>query len=152
ALGLMLYEMLSGKPAFDGQTMMALLVKHMTETPPPLPPTIPRQLSRLVFACLEKKPEDRPQSADEILERLSEFTGGVYIDPRRSALGITAHGPGSPRLPAAGPFAAWAERFAPLLRRLDPLLAQGQKWLTPLLHFLKQPISERGPHLPRWIP
>ncbi len=72
SLGITLYEMLAGRLPFtpDPQTNpdVSLRRKHTTETPPPPSayyPGIPKQLDELVLRALEKRPEDRYQSAKE---------------------------------------------------------------------------------------
>ncbi|MFO0613488.1 MAG: protein kinase [Polyangiaceae bacterium] len=67
ALGLLLYEMLTGRVPFDGDSLMSLLRQHCEAPPPPflasLRNAIPRELEELVFALLEKQPERRPDAA-----------------------------------------------------------------------------------------
>lgn len=89
ALGLILYELLTGRPAFTGQTMSVLLVKQMTEPPPPLDPgpvgEVPGELEELIFWMLEKAPEARPQTMDEVVKRLdsldAKLRAGVVLRP-----------------------------------------------------------------------
>jgi len=74
ALGVILYEMLVGKVPFDDKSIPSILVKHLTE--PPRPPSslrgdIPREVETLVLRCLEKDPEKRFQTADELGKALS---------------------------------------------------------------------------------
>lgn len=80
SVGVMLYEMLSGKTPFADDNMMAVLTGHMTQIPPALPSTAPADLARLALELLAKQPEARP-SADELVQRLSalgaEPSGGV---------------------------------------------------------------------------
>ncbi len=69
ALGVILYEMLVGKVPFDDKSIPSILVKHLTE--PPRPPSslrgdIPREVETLVLRCLEKDPEKRFQTADDL--------------------------------------------------------------------------------------
>ncbi|MBX3265010.1 MAG: serine/threonine protein kinase, partial [Labilithrix sp.] len=75
ALGLMFYEMLSGEPPFSSASPRELLNLQCTAPAPPLDEEVRRGLPRgvedLLFALLEKKPEDRPSSAREVAERLS---------------------------------------------------------------------------------
>lgn len=77
ALGLVLYEMLAGAPPFASASPRELLNAQCTTAPPPLPDAarlgLPRGIERLVFALLEKKPEDRPASAREVLTVLEPF-------------------------------------------------------------------------------
>jgi serine/threonine-protein kinase len=73
SLGLVCYEMLTGRCPFAGRTPQALIAAHLAEKPPPLPRSrkdIPPGLAALVMRCLEKDPKDRPSSADEFLAAL----------------------------------------------------------------------------------
>jgi len=76
ALGLMLYEMLSGKPAFQSSEMIALLMMQMTQPPPPLPEHIPAELRELVMDLLHKEPAERPQDANEVVQRIDSWARG----------------------------------------------------------------------------
>lgn len=69
ALGVVLYEMVCGRPPFTGETDMAVALKHIT-TNPPAPGVVragvPRALEELVLRAMAKAPEHRYQSADEL--------------------------------------------------------------------------------------
>jgi len=75
SLGVLLYEMLAGRPPFVDPLQSALLVKQATMPAPPLPrlrQDIPRSLALAVHSLLAKRPEDRPRtaaSAKALLER-----------------------------------------------------------------------------------
>ncbi len=70
ALGVMFYNMLSGRMPFEGEHNATLLYKHVHEPPLPLAEilpvqhTIPVHLMRLVHDCLEKSPDQRPEDAN----------------------------------------------------------------------------------------
>jgi serine/threonine-protein kinase len=93
ALGLLAYEMLTGRPPFGGATSQAIMAAHMMEAPVHVSvrrATVPPEFAALVMRCLEKKPADRPQSADEILNLLD--SGAALRAP------ATQTTPGSTRL------------------------------------------------------
>ncbi|HKR23603.1 MAG TPA: serine/threonine-protein kinase [Pyrinomonadaceae bacterium] len=75
SLGVLLYEMLAGRPPFVDPLQSALLVKQATAPAPPLPrlrQDIPRPLALAVHTLLAKRPEDRPRTASaakSLLER-----------------------------------------------------------------------------------
>jgi len=76
AIGVMAYEMLAGRVPFAQSTPRALLAAQLSEPPEPLQllrPDVPVRLARLVTACLQKDPADRPANASTIL--------GVLDDP-----------------------------------------------------------------------
>jgi serine/threonine protein kinase len=66
ALGVLLYEMLSGHPPFVAEELSQIVARQLTEKPPPLPEGTPPELSDLVGRLLEKTPGDRPESAAEV--------------------------------------------------------------------------------------
>ncbi len=83
ALGVLAYEMLAGQPPFIGTTAQAVLSAHMTQAPEPITrhrTVVPAPLAELIMRCLEKKPADRWQRADEILHQLE-----AMATPGRSA-------------------------------------------------------------------
>jgi predicted Ser/Thr protein kinase len=66
SLGILLYEMLAGRPPFVDPLQSALLVKQATAAAPPLPrlrQDIPRPLALAVHTLLAKRPDDRPRTA-----------------------------------------------------------------------------------------
>jgi eukaryotic-like serine/threonine-protein kinase len=71
ALGAVMYYLLTGAPVFPGNTIVEVCAHHLHS--PVMPPserlgqTIPPALERLVLACLEKKPADRPENAVSLL-------------------------------------------------------------------------------------
>ncbi len=88
-LGLILYEMLNGRPPFDSASPRELLNQQCTEPPPPLAEEVravmPRGIERLMLELLEKSPADRPESAQAVLAELEPFApvGAEAGGPRR---------------------------------------------------------------------
>jgi Tol biopolymer transport system component/predicted Ser/Thr protein kinase len=65
SLGVVLYEMIAGRPPFEGDSPSSVAYMHIHETPAPLRqliPSAPREVEALVECCLDKKPEGRFQS------------------------------------------------------------------------------------------
>jgi len=87
SLGVMLFEMASGRVPFTAPTLNALLVAHAVEAPPPLLEVAldaHPQLAALIAQLLEKNPDARPQTAKEVEQRLAALVGGhVTIPPTR---------------------------------------------------------------------
>lgn len=76
ALGVVLYECLAGMPPFVGQNIASLIAKVLTTAPAPIAaqvPDVPPALAALVMRLLAKSPADRPSSAAELVELLSEL-------------------------------------------------------------------------------
>ena len=89
ALGAVLYELVSGRQAFTGDTKIQVLNAILTSEPPELP-CGGAQLSTIVRHCLEKKPAHRFQSARDLAFQLETLpissSGGVSVLPDRRAL------------------------------------------------------------------
>lgn len=87
SLGVMLFEMLSGKAPFEDELPLRLLSRQITEPPPPLtaPDPIPAALDELVGSLLQKEPARRPARALDVLEVLLDL---LEAPERKSALGL----------------------------------------------------------------
>ncbi|MGD2085792.1 MAG: protein kinase [Candidatus Aminicenantes bacterium] len=73
SLGIILYEMVTGKLPFSAADNRELLYKHLHELPEPpsrLNPQMPLQLERIILKCMEKKKKNRFQSVQEILHEI----------------------------------------------------------------------------------
>lgn len=75
ALGIILYEMVTGRPPFEAETPMAVMIKHMTE-PLPLPsqlnPDLSPAVERVILKALAKEPEGRYPSVTDMVRALQE--------------------------------------------------------------------------------
>jgi serine/threonine protein kinase len=74
SLGVVLFEMLVGRPPFTAEHPLAIARQHVGELPPPLPPSIPPDLAAVVRRCLAKHPEDRFRSARQLAAGLRRLT------------------------------------------------------------------------------
>ena len=63
SLGIVAYEALAGRRPFTGESQVAIAMAQINETPPDLPVTVSEPVRNLVYACIAKKPADRPASA-----------------------------------------------------------------------------------------
>ena len=91
ALGVILFEMLSGVVPFDGESVMDLARKHLTEPPPSLceraaTHAVPAELDAIVQKLMAKRPDDRFQSARALLDALRS----IKIEPEVAKPRVTA--------------------------------------------------------------
>jgi len=95
SVGVMTYELLTGRLPFTGPNSMDILLAHATEPPPTfaelgLKGWVPREIEQIVMACLAKDPEDRPQTGRELADRfdtaLARAQERIDSDPGRPGL------------------------------------------------------------------
>lgn len=85
SVGVVLYEMLTGRPPFDGETPIAVAMKHISSKPQPISeinPAVPPAMERVVEKALEKQPGRRYQSALEMaqdLQRSMQEPDGTWM-------------------------------------------------------------------------
>ncbi len=76
-LGLVMYEMLAGRPPFTSSSPRTLLNMQCTEAPPPLAEEaragVPKGIEKALYQLLEKSPDDRPASASDLVDLLEMF-------------------------------------------------------------------------------
>lgn len=118
ALGAVLYEMLSGRPPFNAEEPMAILLQHLTREPEPLRrlrPDVPEPLAGIVHRLLAKRPAERFAGADEVWAALHDAAASRVLAP--------------PAVMAAGPARADVVFRAGLVGRAAEL-AQLDAWLA----------------------
>ncbi|HOU90073.1 MAG TPA: serine/threonine-protein kinase [Polyangiaceae bacterium] len=124
SLGVILYELASGRVPFDADNFMGILTQHMYKAPIPIralvpaPPDVPPGLEAIVLKCLSKRPEQRYQSMEELLEDLGRLaeggvpkavgemmsrSGGFSVPTNYFAVGTNAMPAPIPGAPPAGP-------------------------------------------------
>ncbi|MBP7127337.1 protein kinase [Myxococcota bacterium] len=107
ALGVMLYEWVTGRRPFRTPTVEAALIAHVTEIPEPPSRVstrhrVPPDLERLILQLMEKDPDRRPRTATEVVRRLETLQQGIAAPrPERQS-----PGPGRRWIPWIGAVAA----------------------------------------------
>jgi len=88
SVGIVLYEMLTGKTPFNGDTPIEIAMKHLNEAPRPpsdLRPDIPPELDQIVLRSLAKEPHDRYEAAEEFSADLDRVEAGLPVSPETTA-------------------------------------------------------------------
>jgi len=133
ALGILLFQMITGKLPFDGETMGEVLVKQVTQLPPPprgYNPSIPPSVEQIVLRCLAKNVDARFPTMlalrDALLDPEAYLRGSPPMSPARSlapgeakvdaktVMAYAAQQVASGRTGATGPQAALAGQAMPL--------------------------------------
>ncbi|MEQ8168416.1 MAG: protein kinase [Candidatus Eremiobacterota bacterium] len=102
SLGVIMYELLTGKKPFRGSSKITVIMQHVND-PPKSPsiynPSIPLHIEQITMKLLEKKPDDRYSSAGELMEALKNrsdemnlpenlsYRGISFLNPRSSLVG-----------------------------------------------------------------
>jgi serine/threonine protein kinase len=84
SLGVMVYEMLTGRLPFQGTNQATLLYQHMHDPPPPVRqwrPDVPPEIEQVILKAMAKLPEDRYQKAGEMARELEEIAGKAWFPP-----------------------------------------------------------------------
>ncbi len=89
SFGVVLFEIVAGRPPFEGDSAMSVAWKHKTEmTPDPLQlnPQIGSDLGRIILKCLQKDPATRYQTAEELMADLAFLRKGQAPGPQTTPL------------------------------------------------------------------
>jgi eukaryotic-like serine/threonine-protein kinase len=176
AFGCVAYELLTGRPAFDGDTLTSLIASILTSEPRPLrelDARIPLEVDQAVLRCLRKSPEDRVQGIAELLAAMVPFAsdearvisrrvarlGGASLAPHAAApasIAPAAAGSAGAGLTAAGTLAAAAttspQRPTPRPRWALPVLAAAVLSAIALAGLFATSARRAGPGAPEPSP
>jgi tRNA A-37 threonylcarbamoyl transferase component Bud32/predicted ATPase/RecA/RadA recombinase len=131
SLGVILYEMVTGKVPFEGDTSLSIALKHKTEEPADpraLNAKVSDEINQVILRCMAKNREKRFQKAEELLSELSKIEKGAE----------TAPVPGEALIPA---FLLEAEKEVEEER---PVFVAREQELSKLEEFLDSALSSRG--------
>jgi eukaryotic-like serine/threonine-protein kinase len=113
SIGVVLYELLTGRVPFDAEAAVTIALKHVSEAPVPptaISPAIPPELEQVVLWALNKDPAHRPADADQLIAALEQARAAIVAGALgqrtadMAALGIAAAG--LAEVPAAPSYAA----------------------------------------------
>lgn len=126
SMGVVMYQMLDGRPPFVGESYPELVIKVGSETPPPIHTQLPPGLMQVIMTCLEKDPAQRQQSVGELARMLAPYASDP-MQGTQSAQRTTRILANANRTPTALPVAAGGG-----LAPLSPAqLSSKQNWPGP---------------------
>jgi eukaryotic-like serine/threonine-protein kinase len=135
ACGIVAYEMLTGKPPFDARLPMEVVMMHLRQKPAPLT-GFPEPVAGLVMRALEKQPQHRQQSAEEMANECQRCLDQLF--PRQTPNSLPAAvGEGSGQRAQAGGAAAApppSPYGAPPPYAAPPVQGGGQPYAAPPAH------------------
>jgi serine/threonine-protein kinase len=100
SLGAIVYQLLVGRPPFEADDPLQLLVKHRTEAPTPpsqLRAGVPPDLEHVAMASLAKDPAERPEDGEAVLALLGRRAAAAPLRPSETATAVIVGPPPSPR-------------------------------------------------------
>jgi hypothetical protein len=162
-VGVILYEMLAGTSPFRHEEFVVVLTKKLTEDPPALPAHVSPATRELVEKLLQRSPDDRPQTAADIISRVDSILGyspapSLAFAPVSGQGAQLRRGPGSSgvafantvvgEVPAALPGTSAIARLTALLPRLKTAFSRFKTALGPWLELGKRRIAVGPTHIP----
>jgi eukaryotic-like serine/threonine-protein kinase len=141
SVGVVLYEMLTGRVPFDAESAVTIALKHVSESPPPpsaINPDIPPELEQTVLWVLNKNASDRPVDADQLITVLEHCREAI------TSAGAGQHTASMAAVAAAGVAAGAGAAIARSTPYTDPATnGSGQMAAVAV---------QNEPHSRRWVP
>ncbi|HET7442230.1 MAG TPA: protein kinase [Terriglobales bacterium] len=138
SFGCVLYEIVTGKRAFEGKSQLSVLTAILEKEPDPVTtvqPTVPAALDHTIQTCLEKNPEDRAQSAHDLRVQLawiartsSSATMATPVTTKKSRTWEALAGAGIAMAVLAIVFFAWRAETPRRVMRVSLLPPEGTKF------------------------
>lgn len=149
ALGVILYEMISGQLPFDAGDVATFFIKHLKEQPKPLRllvPGVPEALDRLVMELLHKDAKDRPVDAHRVHADLLAIARELKLDMPRELTDEESQSRGPARTLPPVAIDQWVQRTVVFERMLSTAYPQGDAdaRLWELLKSVKSLVREIG--------
>jgi len=150
AIGVVLYEMLTGRVPFDAESAVTIALKHVAESPTPptaVNPRVPPELEQVVLWSLNKNPVDRPTDADEFIAALEAARTAILSgEPSQRTTSMAA-------LAAVGGVGAAYAGAAPAAGAApDPAAAAYQQPGYDGTGYMAEPPQPPPEHRRRWRP
>jgi len=129
SLGVVMYQLTIGRPPFQADTPIALVLKHVNDPLPPLSTfttDLPKGLERIIYRSLAKDPEERFQSAQDMVELLNDLEAAekIKLPSSTGEADFTVHRPDTRKLvaeeqrpPSPRPEGVATGRFADTLKK-----------------------------------
>ena len=117
ALGCVAYYLLTGQLVFEGEKVFQIIANHLQTSP--IPPSqrtdrpVPNELERVILRCLAKSPNDRPQSARDLLQGLDLIPTDRWGEEEATKWWTTSRATKQPVTPTSQRYPASVENPAP---------------------------------------